>query len=100
MIETTNFFAAAEAELPERSDRHERVASEAMVAGSVLVAHPALQHAHQLALALHEKNLLQAFWSGVPVASPGEPLPLWMPERFRRKTTRACQPAPMGPSSR
>lgn len=90
MIETTHFFAAS----AERPERPRREASETpMAAGSVLVAHPALQHAHQLALALHEEKLLQAFWSGVPVASPGEPLPLWMPERFRRKIKRVDIPA-------
>ena len=93
MIETTNFFAAARAERPEHSDRLEGQVSDSMAVGSVLVAHPTLQHAHQLALALHEKNLLQAFWSGVPIASPGEPLPMWMPERFRRKIKRVDIPA-------
>ncbi len=33
----------------------------------VLVAHPGMQHAHQLAWALEEAGHLAAFWSGVPV---------------------------------
>ena len=51
----------------------------------VLVTHPGLQHSHQLALALHERSLLQSFWSGVPVAARGEPAPWWMPEQYRQK---------------
>ena len=47
----------------------------------VLVTHPGLQHSHQLALALHERSLLQAFWSGVPVVAEGEALPWWLPAR-------------------
>lgn len=42
----------------------------------VFVSHPGLQHAHQLAWSLHERGLLQAFWSGVPVLSDGDALPL------------------------
>ena len=34
----------------------------------VLVAHPGMQHAHQLAWAVEEAGYLAAFWSGVPVA--------------------------------
>lgn len=60
---------------------------------SVLVAHPTLQHSHQLALALHERGSLQAFWSGVPVASPGERLPGWMPLKHRQKIKRVDIPA-------
>lgn len=33
----------------------------------VLVAHPELQHAHQLAWALDEAGMLDIFWTGVPV---------------------------------
>ncbi len=36
----------------------------------VLVVHPGMQHAHQLAWALEEAGHLAAFWSGVPVADP------------------------------
>ncbi|WP_213953272.1 MULTISPECIES: glycosyltransferase family 4 protein [unclassified Variovorax] len=60
---------------------------------SVLVTHPGLQHSHQLALALHEKNLLQAFWSGVPVAEDEEALPWWLPEHFRKRVRRVGIPA-------
>jgi glycosyltransferase involved in cell wall biosynthesis len=52
---------------------------------TVLVTHPGLQHSHQLALALHERSLLQSFWSGVPVAAQGEPPPWWLPARFHQK---------------
>ncbi|MDM0077831.1 glycosyltransferase [Variovorax sp. J2P1-59] len=52
---------------------------------SVLVTHPGLQHSHQLALALHERSLLQSFWSGVPVTAQGEPPPWWLPGSFRQK---------------
>lgn len=60
---------------------------------SVLVAHPTLQHAHQLALALHERQLLKAFWSGVPIASPQEDLPFWLPPAYRQKIKRVDIPA-------
>ena len=33
----------------------------------VLVAHPGLQHAHELAKALHGAGALEQFWSGVPL---------------------------------
>lgn len=59
---------------------------------SVLVTHPGLQHAHQLALALHERELLQAFWSGVPIAAPGEPLPRWLPTQYRQRIRRVPIP--------
>lgn len=62
-------------------------------ARSVLVLHPTLQHSYQLALALHEKNLLCAFWSGVPIASPRERLPAWMPKKYRQKVKRVDIPA-------
>lgn len=52
---------------------------------SVLVSHPGLQHAHQLALALFERELLQAFWSGVPVVNETDDLPRWLPDRIRIK---------------
>ncbi len=93
MIETTNFFAAARVGLPVAADRHEHRGLDILAEKSVLIAHPALQHAHQLALALHEKNLLQAFWSGVPIAAPGEALPFWLPEKFKRKIKRVDIPA-------
>lgn len=51
----------------------------------VLVTHPGLQHSHQLALALHERSLLQSFWSGVPVVAEGEALPWWLPASYRAK---------------
>lgn len=52
---------------------------------AVLVTHPGLQHAHQMALALHEAGLLQAFWSGVPVTADGRDIPFWIPTRFRQR---------------
>lgn len=51
----------------------------------VFVSHPGLQHAHQLALALHERGLLQAFWSGVPVLAEGERLPFWLPGAYAKR---------------
>ena len=93
MIETTNFFAAARAERPEHSDRLEGQVSDAMAVGSVLVANPTLLYSHQLALALHAANLMNAFWCGVPVAAPGERLPPWMPEKYQRKVRRLGIPA-------
>lgn len=59
---------------------------------SVLVAHPTLQHSHQLALALREQGSLLAFWSGTPVASPDEQLPSWMPYKHREKIKRVDIP--------
>jgi glycosyltransferase involved in cell wall biosynthesis len=50
---------------------------------SVAVFHPGLQHAHQLALGLYERDLLQTFWSGVPL-NGAWPAPL-IPARFRAK---------------
>jgi glycosyltransferase involved in cell wall biosynthesis len=56
------------------------------------VTHPGLQHSHQLALALQERELLQSFWSGVPIAAPGEALPWWLPEGYRKKIRRVDIP--------
>lgn len=39
---------------------------------SVLVTHPGRQHSHQLAQALHERDALQGYWTGVPSAPPDE----------------------------
>jgi glycosyltransferase involved in cell wall biosynthesis len=52
---------------------------------SVFVSHPGLQHAHQLAWALHERGLLQKFWSGVPVLGDCEQLPFWLPKSYAKK---------------
>ncbi|HEY2256429.1 MAG TPA: glycosyl transferase, partial [Variovorax sp.] len=52
---------------------------------SVLVTNPGLQHSHQLALALHERSLLQSFWAGVPVRANGEQSPWWLPARYRQR---------------
>ncbi|MDM0104786.1 glycosyltransferase [Variovorax sp. J22R24] len=64
-----------------------------MTTKSVLVTHPGLQHSHQLALALHERSLLQSFWSGVPVTAQGEPPPWWLPGKYRQKVRRVDIPA-------
>lgn len=58
----------------------------------VFVSHPELQHAHQLALALHERGLLQAFWSGVPVINDGEKLPFWLPEEYASRVKKVAIP--------
>lgn len=65
------------------------------MAAEVLVAHPALQHAHQLALALHERLMLRCFCSGVPIAAAGDSLPWWLPDSYQRKIKRVEIPAPL-----
>ena len=60
---------------------------------NVIVTHPGLQHAHQLALALHEHRLLAELWSGIPVASRGEPLPWWLPPGYAARVRRVEIPA-------
>lgn len=62
---------------------------------SILVTHPGLQHSHQLALALHERALLQSFWSGVPVAADGEAPPWWLPASYRMRVRQVNIPGPM-----
>lgn len=61
--------------------------------GSVLVANPMQQHSHQLALALHERGWLKAYWAGVPVAAPGEAPAFWMPDDFRSRVKTIDIPA-------
>lgn len=60
--------------------------------GRVFVSQPGLQHAHQLALALHERGLLQAFWSGVPVLAEGERLPFWLPASYAKRVKSVAIP--------
>lgn len=60
--------------------------------GSIFVSHPGQQHAHQLAWALHERGLLQAFWSGVPVLTEGEKLPFWLPNTYARRVKTVAIP--------
>lgn len=62
---------------------------------SVLVVHPGLQHAHQLAWALHEVNLLQGFWSGVPIQATGSSIGRWLPAYLARKLKEVDIPAQM-----
>lgn len=52
---------------------------------SIFVVHPGLQHAHQLAWAMHERGLLQAFWSGVPVLSECEKPLFWLPSSYAQR---------------
>jgi glycosyltransferase involved in cell wall biosynthesis len=61
----------------------------------VLVAHPALQHSHQMAMALHEHGMLQQYWSGVPVRGPEEPAPWWLPSEYRAKVRAVDIPCAM-----
>lgn len=61
--------------------------------GAVFVSHPGLQHAHQLAWAVHERGLLQAFWSGVPVLGAGEAAPFWMPDVYAGRMKHVGIPA-------
>lgn len=56
-----------------------------------LVAHPTLQHSHQLAWALHEQGRLWRFWSGTPVISADSELK-WLPYRYRSKAKYAPIP--------
>jgi len=37
---------------------------------SILVTHPGRQHSHQLARALHDRDQLAGYWTGVPAADP------------------------------
>lgn len=60
---------------------------------SVLVLHPGLQHAHQLAWALHERSLLQGLWSGIPVKSDGSNIDRWLPSPLRQKLKYAAIPS-------
>ncbi len=62
------------------------------LSNAVFVSHPGLQHAHQLALALHEEGLLQAFWSGVPVAERKGDIPFWLPDGYKRRIKRVAIP--------
>ncbi|GAA6142164.1 glycosyltransferase family 4 protein [Hydrogenophaga sp. 5NK40-0174] len=59
----------------------------------VFVAHPMLQHAHQMAMGLYEHGMLQAFWSGTPLLGPGERPPAWMPAAFARRLRSVTIPA-------
>jgi len=58
----------------------------------VLVIHPGRQHSHQLALALHRRDRLQEYWTGVPVADPETKGPLY--RRIARLSPQATMPLP------
>lgn len=60
---------------------------------SVVVAHPFLQHAHQLATALHERGLLLQLWSGTPLIGLEEPKPFGWPGAFAERLRRVSIPA-------
>lgn len=60
---------------------------------AVFVSHPGLQHSHQLAWALHDRGLLQAFWSGVPVLSDDEKFPFWLLELYAIRMKKISVPA-------
>ncbi len=64
-----------------------------MPPNSVFVCHPGLQHAHQLALAVHEQGLLQAFWSGVPVTDTGADIAFWLPKSYKQRIRSVSIPA-------
>jgi len=51
----------------------------------IYIAHPVLQHSHQLAWALYEQGLLQEFCSGTPVKCAGEQVPKWIPKNYADK---------------
>lgn len=59
----------------------------------VLVVHPGLQHSHQLALALHEHDMLQKFISGVPVISKDDKLPFYIPKKMASRIKKIDIPA-------
>jgi len=59
---------------------------------AIFVSHPGLQHSHQLAWALHERGLLKAFWSGVPVVSKDEALPFWLPISYAQRVKKVAIP--------
>ncbi len=59
---------------------------------SVFVSHFGLQHSHQLALALHEEDMLQAYWSGVPVTADEGEVPFWLPRRYKQRVRRVNIP--------
>jgi glycosyltransferase involved in cell wall biosynthesis len=59
----------------------------------VAVFHPGLQHAHQLAWGLHERGMLQAFWSGVPVRSPDAQPPWLVPSQIRERMRSTAIPS-------
>lgn len=60
---------------------------------TVFVCHAGLQHSHQLACALHERDLLQEFWSSVPVMREGDPIPCWLPSSFAQRIKSVNIPA-------
>jgi len=44
---------------------------------SILITHAGRQHSHQLAKALHEREVLAGYWTGVPAADPSTKGPLY-----------------------
>lgn len=60
--------------------------------GSVFVSQFGLQHAQQLALALHEGGMLKAFWSGVPVCTDESEISPWLPRYYRERVRRVPIP--------
>ena len=61
--------------------------------GDIFISHPGLQHAHQLAWALHEQGLLQAFWSGIPVTCADEKPPFWIPDKYAKRVKKTGIPS-------
>lgn len=57
-----------------------------------LVTHPGLQHSHQMAQALYERDMLKQYWSGVPVRAPGEAPPWWLPAGYHAKVREVAIP--------
>lgn len=51
----------------------------------VLIVHPGLQHSHQLALALYEKNMLLKYISGVPILSENEKPRWYFPSKLAKR---------------
>lgn len=58
----------------------------------ILISHPGLQHSHQLASAVHQRGLLQSFWSGVPVLTEDERPAFWLPASYHERIKRVSIP--------
>ncbi|WP_233869130.1 glycosyltransferase family 4 protein [Paraburkholderia adhaesiva] len=58
----------------------------------VAVFHPGLQHSHQLAWGLYERDMLGAYWSGVPVRELDGQAPTLLPAQWRMKVRATAIP--------
>lgn len=58
----------------------------------VAVFHPGLQHSHQLAWGLYERDMLVAYWSGVPLREFDDEASPLLPARWRKKVRATAIP--------